>query len=850
MKAFLNIPIKEFVFVDANNNAILYNYSGIHQESVPATGNTLYYGVQSFMVDSISANSYKLIDDTRGDGIVTIDGSQQYDENLAYSYPLFESDSKSWDLSEIRRGNAALDAHYSATQYYDFLKNKFDRNSIDNYGFPLISIVHIQAPFFVNAYWDGHSTNYGDGDCIDYGPLTSLEIVGHEFTHGLTNFTSQLIYKDESGAINEAMSDIFGKALEKSIIDPDSFTWRIGEAILSNDDAEPIRDMKDPNLHDDPKYYKGEMWEDGANVHVNSGVFNHWFYLVVEGASGTNEKNYHYNVQSIGLDKALDIVYGVETGYLTESSGYVDLYQSTVAYTKDLFGDDSPELESVIEAWKTIGLDDNTSVSSMSIKFTNLGDSFFHTLCEDDSEYTIEYDITNNGNTPMDAGTKFNIDFTIFENTVGHREIVLEEPLMSGSSLSFADQLDFTNAPSFFILKANLSYGDNEVKNQFFFQSFTADKDLSISYDNITDDLCASIKNQVLYVFIQNESCSAVESGETAKLIFKNEKGEYSQDITFNNGIFPGDYEYIDLNLQNIPDDFGLFDVILKYDGDVDLQNNSLGENIVGKTHQITKPTTFDFSDTSLDTYLQIGQSYGMNAQVVDYKDNPTLGYQGVSKYSIGLECEDPADFFISQRFVAMDFCVSMVNFDQPALKFDLTTIINKTFSEYNIPDNYYAMVKVMLDDKEFPIIYNQENRKTISHEFELPKNYEGGVKIAIYVLGTNNQNVSDVFKLNNWILFDNIKFFDKKDVATNDIDKNTFNIYPNPATNMLTIIPKDRNTNYEIKFFDILGQEIGRKHFIGDLHYDVSRFNSGSILYQIIENGHINTVGKVAIVR
>ncbi len=852
IKAFLNTPILEYIYVDATTNEILYNHSGIHQESVPATGNTLYYGEQSFMVDSLSANSYKLFDDTRGDGIVTIDGSQPQDINSEYGYPLFSSKTKHWDLSDTHRGNAALDAHYSATQYYDFLKNRFDRNSIDNEGFPLISVVHIQSPFFANAYWDGYTTNYGDGDCKNYGPLTSIEIVAHEFTHGLTNFTSELIYDEESGAINEAMSDIFGKSLELTI-DPDHFSWIIGESILTDDDAEPIRNMKDPNLQDDPKYYKGEMWEDGADVHVNSGVFNYWFYLIVEGESGINEKGYNYDVKSIGLNKALDIVYGVQTGYLTESSNYIDLYQSTVAYAKELFGETSVELENVIEAWKTIGLDDNLSTSNLRIDFTDLGNNFFESYCEDQSELDVAYQITNDAVEPIPSGTIINIKYTIGANEVGQREIILSENLASGSSLDFIDTIDITNAFSFFTLHVSLLSDNTELNNSFYFSGSSSGKDLSISFYNLSDAQCTSIRDQYIIAQIYNQSCREVEAGETARLIFKNDKGEYTQDITFSTRILPNSSESIFLQLNEIPEDFGLFNIILEYDNDVNLDNNSLGDEIVGAIDQLNSATLFDFSDSSLDALLQKEGNFAIDAQIVKYKGNDVLGFQGVNQFiSFGIDCDDATDFFISQIFPAsINFCVSMDNFDQPAMKFDLTTIINETFPNYySFPDSYYAIVKIILDNSEFPIIIDQENYKTINHDIELPKNYNGPIKISLFVIGADNESSSDIFKNNNWILFDNIEFYDKKGVANEDIESTSFNIYPNPAKEILSIISQDQNTSYEIKFFDILGQQIGQEQFIGELQYDVSHYNTGTIFYQIFKNGNPATVGKVAIIK
>jgi len=216
---------------------------------------------------------------------------------------------------------------------------------------------------YVNAFWNGSETTYGNGNCENYSPLTVYEIVGHEYAHGLTQFTSGLIYYNESGAINEAISDIIGKAFEWDY-DNEHFEWKIGSQIRKSNNARFFRSMENPWQRSHPKYYKGRHWRfdegDNAGVHSKSGVMNFWFYLMVEGKRAINEGNMLYDVEPIGLDSALQLVYLLETAYLTENSNFADAFRYTKMAAADLWGEDSFGYDVAIEAWKAVGLTDET----------------------------------------------------------------------------------------------------------------------------------------------------------------------------------------------------------------------------------------------------------------------------------------------------------------------------------------------------------------------------------------------------------------------------------------------------------------------------------------------------------
>src|SRR6185295_8143413 len=133
---------------------------------------------------------------------------------------------------------------------YDYYLNKYGRNSIDNAGFALISLVHFSLNYN-NAFWDGYEMVYGDGNASDGNkPLTALDVCGHEISHGLTSFTSGLVYSNESGALNEGFSDIMGTAIE-FYARPAKADWLLGSDFFT------IRSISNPNSYGQPDTYKG-----------------------------------------------------------------------------------------------------------------------------------------------------------------------------------------------------------------------------------------------------------------------------------------------------------------------------------------------------------------------------------------------------------------------------------------------------------------------------------------------------------------------------------------------------------------------------------------------------------------
>jgi Zn-dependent metalloprotease len=338
------------VFVDANTGEIIRENLLIHHADTPGFANTAYSGSQTIIADSFEG-TYRLRDGSRGDGIRTFDLNATEDFGSAVDF--FDVDN-SWNNINPEWDEYATDAHWGAEMTYDYYFENYGRNSIDNDGFQLNSYVHF-GDLIINAFWDGERMLYGDGDGLSTPPLTTMDIVGHEITHGLTNFTANLIYSEESGALNESFSDIFGTAIEE-YSKPGEWNWLIGDEI-----GWTIRSMADPTLYFCPDTYLGDLWEEGGDVHYNSGVQNHWFYLLTEGGTGTNDVGNGYVVTGIGIDDASAIAFRNLTVYLTPSSNYEDARFYSIQAAIDLFGDCSEEMGQTMNAWYAVNIGEPAS---------------------------------------------------------------------------------------------------------------------------------------------------------------------------------------------------------------------------------------------------------------------------------------------------------------------------------------------------------------------------------------------------------------------------------------------------------------------------------------------------------
>lgn len=261
--------------------------------------------------------------------------------------------------NDPQTGDAAVDEAYDgAGTTYDFYKNIFNRNSIDDRGLQLDSTVHY-GQNYDNAFWNGNQMVYGDGDGQIFNRFTiSLDVIGHELTHGVTQNEAGLAYQDESGALNEHISDVFGSLVKQYFLQQtaDKADWLIGVGLFTpNVKGKAIRSMSNPGTaYDDPTIgkdpqpasmddYKTIDYDNGG-VHINSGIPNRAFYLVASAIGG------------YAWEKAGKIWYTTLREKLRPQSNFQDAANLTFEVATNLFGDGSQEQQAVANGWSGVGI--------------------------------------------------------------------------------------------------------------------------------------------------------------------------------------------------------------------------------------------------------------------------------------------------------------------------------------------------------------------------------------------------------------------------------------------------------------------------------------------------------------
>jgi Zn-dependent metalloprotease len=261
------------------------------------------------------------------------------------------------ELHNKNNDEVAIDIHWGMQKTIDYYAEKFNRNSVDNKGMEIIGLAHLGTNV-ENASWTGGWAQFGDGNNT---PYVGLGITAHELTHAVTQFSAGLIYRGESGAMNESFSDIFGVSVEFYVgKDKKEDIWMLGNELYTHGS---MRSMSNPKAQGQPDTYGGVNWVnplavtyDNGGVHFNSGITNYWFYLLSEGGQGVNDLNNSYDVKAIGLAKAEKIAYITLTEYLSPSSNFSDMRQASLMVVEDLYGLDSEEYKQVTNAWYAIGV--------------------------------------------------------------------------------------------------------------------------------------------------------------------------------------------------------------------------------------------------------------------------------------------------------------------------------------------------------------------------------------------------------------------------------------------------------------------------------------------------------------
>ncbi len=342
--AWSTLPNKRmWYYVSTTTGKIVGGRTRICDTDVPGVATCAHNGVKNIITDSTAPGNYRLSETGRGGGIYTHAPG-----------PIDITDTDNNWTSTANYDDYATDAHWGAEMTYDYYFNNFGRQGPDNANM----LIDVQAHdgLYVNAFWNGTFSAYGDGDAVDYYPLTSLEIVGHEITHGVTEFSAALVYAGESGALNESFSDVFGAAIRWDA-NPSVGSWFIGDQIvIPNMAGTPFRNMANPNQFQCADTYGGLWFNNGDIVHYDSGIQNYWFYLLCQGGSGTNDIGNPFSVTGIPMSDAIQVAYRNLTVYLTANATFADAALYGEQSAVDLFGQCSNEQVQTAAAWYAVGI--------------------------------------------------------------------------------------------------------------------------------------------------------------------------------------------------------------------------------------------------------------------------------------------------------------------------------------------------------------------------------------------------------------------------------------------------------------------------------------------------------------
>jgi bacillolysin len=336
------------VYVDALTGKIVH-YVDIAMYCSGGTGTSAYNGSVSFSTE-LSGGSYRSHNNCQSTDIYVYNCNRSTASKTYYT-----------DADNTWTDQSAIQAQWGALMVYNYYLGVHSRTSWDNKASDMIvynNALYGDPPTANNACWNcsgsPNSIILGAGNTSSpTDDWNTDDIMGHEFTHGVTQASAGLIYSNESGALNESFSDIFGEMVE---------SWAEGNCdYLHGADRGANRSLIDPKTYGQPDTYQGINWytgtDDAGGVHINSGVQNHWFYLLSEGGSGTNDFGKSYSVTGITRFKARLIAYRALIKYLSSSSQYIDARKASLQAAIDLYGSCSVEVMAVGDAWHAVGVE-------------------------------------------------------------------------------------------------------------------------------------------------------------------------------------------------------------------------------------------------------------------------------------------------------------------------------------------------------------------------------------------------------------------------------------------------------------------------------------------------------------
>ncbi|WP_082270826.1 M4 family metallopeptidase, partial [Leptospira interrogans] len=414
--ASIDPPISRYVYVDSNSGEILSSkdarrYEGVQFPSPKppieididysrciidreycieqGTAMTRFSGLQSITTWTAGkTNHFELKDNSRGGGIYTYSWEfvkDPLEDIQLLNIPMIDTNN-SWSQSEYHDNynhDALLDAHWGIEMTYDYFKSIHNRLSYDGDNSRIFNNVHYFNAFVANnAYWDPvteeiyyiycpHKNSICKGFNLPilldpkYEDFTSLDIVSHEFGHGINGDLAGFNLDMEPGALDEGFSDIWNVGVNNyvnKVLGMQKNIWLVGDETVPGGGMRSVSNPKSTTvMSPGPNTYHGDLWDFEDNeAHTNSLVLSHWFYTLSKGKLGFNDYECTYNVSGIGIEKAERIAY-VALLFLSSTSGYTSARTAAIIAAKLLYGLFSSEVKSTIDAWDAVAVPADTT---------------------------------------------------------------------------------------------------------------------------------------------------------------------------------------------------------------------------------------------------------------------------------------------------------------------------------------------------------------------------------------------------------------------------------------------------------------------------------------------------------
>lgn len=788
----------EIFYVAADNGEIVHHITKKAAANIEVQAVTRYNGAQTITVDSLASNLYMFRSTSRGagDGILTKSMNNEGDlisVPIENATDLYEADTY-FDSDVI-----ANSAHYGAEMTYDYYYYTHGRNSYNDQGTQLLSYVHT-GQNMQNAFWNGSAMFYGDG--VNNYPFTFITVCGHEITHGVTEYTANLVYQDEPGALNESFSDIFGVMVHRYATG--QLQWAIGEELNS-----PFRDMSNPNRFEDPDTYLGNYWvfgtEDYGGVHTNCGVGNYWFYLLTVGGSGVNDMGTAYEVTGITPEKSELIAYSLLTEYLTPYSDYQEACLYSIEVAEDLFGRCSMEQYAVAQAWAAVGL--GYPFSDSVIHITSVVTPV--TDCALQNEELITLDLLYNScDDTLRVGTQLFFKVQVNQSLDIFDTLVLDQDVAPGAfTVTLPRGFDFS-VPGDYRLDISLGLNSDVYTSTYTDYRFTnrvyQNSDFGVSEIVAPTSSCHLDEQTPVTANIFFNVCDQTEPGDSVVISFTiNGANKITEVLVLTEAMTSSDtIEYTFTQ----GGDFTLaakntLRVFTENSNDLNTTNN-IATKEVYKPKFLNQISSVTFDQTGDQDYFYVDTNRYSNAYAYtlpDYSDRRVLkmtakgdpmGYMN--------SIEFPSDENLWEYNKEMDseanFCIDATDYQEFALAFNLKQTSGKDtyamFLEGSIPDSYdlsySSMLRLLVDNEpitETFIPNLASNDPFLQKVIDLTP-YTGGVFMLTFqskCLAANMTYYFQNFILDN-VYIDNIALWSSVDIPCHQSGA-TYNgyIYPNP---------------------------------------------------------------------